>query len=60
MNRKRAWIALLPALLLVGVVLAQSGAYDLSWWTVDNGGETYMAGGRFRLGGKPGESGKAV
>jgi len=49
---KRRLLPLLIAVaLLATVVLAQSGPYDLSWWTVDDGGETYMEGGRFRLGG---------
>jgi len=49
---KRRILPLLIAVALLGaVVLAQSGPYGLSWWTVDNGGETYMEGGRFRLGG---------
>jgi len=30
--------ALIASLLLVTVVLAQSGGYSLNWWTVDGGG----------------------
>lgn len=36
--------------LLSGVALAQGG-YDLSWWTVDGGGETFSTGGGYSLGG---------
>jgi hypothetical protein len=37
-------------LLLAGVALAQSGAYDVSWWTVDGGGATFSHGGGYALG----------
>jgi hypothetical protein len=48
MNKKRfaAVILLLVAcLLLAGVVHAQSGGYDLTWSTIDNGGGTSFSGG---------------
>jgi LPXTG-site transpeptidase (sortase) family protein len=51
----------LPVFLLVVVfflpmiVLAQSGGYDISWWTVDSGGETFSTGGTYRLGGTIGQ-----
>jgi hypothetical protein len=48
---RRIWPLLTALFLLGSVALAQSGAYDLSWWTVDNGGGTWSSGGRFRLGG---------
>src|SRR5512134_3654394 len=37
------------------IVLAQSGGYDLSWWTVDGGGATFSTGGTYRLGGTIGQ-----
>jgi LPXTG-site transpeptidase (sortase) family protein len=37
------------------IVLAQSGGYDLSWWTVDGGGATFSTGGSYRLGGTIGQ-----
>jgi len=44
-------VLVLAALLLVaGGAAAQSG-YDLSWWTVDNGGYTFATGGDYSLGG---------
>jgi len=49
--RHRILPPLIAVLLLAAVALAQSGPYLLDWWTVDNGGATYMEGGRFRLGG---------
>ena len=33
-------LSLVVLALLVAVALAQSGGYDLSWWTVDGGGST--------------------
>jgi len=39
-------LALALALLVAGVVLAQTGGgYDLTWWTVDGGGGTVEGGG---------------
>lgn len=60
--RDRILPLLLALLLLAGPVLVASTAQgppegpqqvpdDVSWHTVDNGGATYMQGGRFRLGG---------
>jgi LPXTG-site transpeptidase (sortase) family protein len=51
----------LPVLLLAVlfslpvIVLAQSGGYDLSWWTVDGGGATFSTGGAYSLGGTIGQ-----
>ena len=41
---------MLGLLLLVSVTFAQGG-YDLSWWTVDGGGQTFSTGGDYGLGG---------
>jgi hypothetical protein len=42
--------------LLAGIALAQSGnGYDLSWNTVDGGGQTFSTGGRYTLGGTIGQ-----
>ena len=38
------------------VALAQSGGYDLSWWTVDGGGATFSGGGGYSLGGTAGQA----
>jgi LPXTG-site transpeptidase (sortase) family protein len=51
----------LPVLLLAVlfslpvIVLAQSGGYNLSWWTVDGGGATFSTGDTYRLGGTIGQ-----
>ena len=37
------------------VALAQSGGYDLSWFTVDGGGATFSQGGGYSLGGTAGQ-----
>ncbi len=45
-------------LLALGVaasVYAQSGGYDLTWNTVDNGGVTFSSGGGYELGGSIGQ-----
>ena len=41
-------------LLLAGTVAAQGG-YDLSWWTVDDGGYAFSTGGIYSLGGTAGQ-----
>lgn len=41
---------------LGAAALAQSGGYDLSWWTVDGGGATFSAGGPYTLGGTIGQA----
>ena len=38
-----------------GHQVARSG-YDLSWWTVDGGGYTFMTGGGYSLGGTAGQA----
>ena len=48
--RKAPLLALAALLLLAGVAVAQEG-YNLSWWTVDGGGQTFSAGGSYSLGG---------
>lgn len=50
-------VFLLAALFLLptAIVLAQSGGYNISWWTVDGGGETFSTGGAYRLGGTIGQ-----
>ena len=45
---------MLGLLLLVSVTFAQ-GSYDLSWWTVDGGGQTFSNGGDYTLGGAIGQ-----
>jgi hypothetical protein len=59
MKQRKASTRLLAAsLLLLAVVpvLAQSGGeYDLSWSTVDGGGETFSSGGVYSLGGTIGQ-----
>jgi hypothetical protein len=51
-----ATAALLALLLLASVALAQEGCpYDLSWSTVDGGGQTFSSGGAYRLGGTIGQ-----
>ncbi|MBN2149618.1 MAG: hypothetical protein JW726_19680 [Anaerolineales bacterium] len=48
---------LLGALALGGVVHAQTGGgYDLSWFTIDSGGETFSSGGGYSLGGTIGQA----
>jgi len=42
------------ALLLGGAALAQEG-YDLSWWTIDGGGQTFSTGDGYSLGGAIGQ-----
>jgi hypothetical protein len=58
-------INVLPTLailfLLVGAALqhvqlaAAPAGYDLSWWTVDGGGNTWSTGGAYALGGASGQ-----
>jgi len=48
--------ALLALLLVTSVALAQEGGpYDLSWSTVDSGGQTFSSGGAYELGGTIGQ-----
>ncbi|MBN2149294.1 MAG: hypothetical protein JW726_18040 [Anaerolineales bacterium] len=52
-----ALVVLLCALALGGVVHAQTGGgYDLSWFTIDSGGETFSTGGGYSLGGTIGQA----
>jgi hypothetical protein len=51
MRRVTILLTLAILLFLAGSVLAQSGdRYDLSWWTVDGGGDTFSTGGNYTLG----------
>ncbi|HNS50855.1 MAG TPA: hypothetical protein PKO09_06690 [Anaerolineae bacterium] len=53
-----ALVALLA--LLAGPSRARSGSgYDLSWWSVDGGGETFVGGGMHSAGGSLSLSGTA-
>jgi uncharacterized membrane protein len=64
-RRRQACLALamasllLPVSLVLGLVApaaAQSGGdYDLTWSTVDGGGETFSVGGDYSLGGTAGQ-----
>jgi len=62
-------LALCLLALLAGVALAQGGyqvarsgyqvarsGYDLSWWTVDGGGQTFSVGGNYSLAGTIGQA----
>ena len=42
-------------LLAVSLVPLAQGEYQLSWWTVDGGGETFSTGGGYSLGGTIGQ-----
>jgi len=48
-------LAAIPLLLMVLTAMAQSGDYNLSWWTVDGGGHTFSTGGDYTLGGTIGQ-----
>jgi hypothetical protein len=50
-------VFLLAALFLLpaAIAFAQSGGYDISWWTVDGGGATFSTGGAYSLGGTIGQ-----
>ena len=66
MNHKSLVLAtfllLIVATLASGIpALAQSGGYDLSWWTVSGGGVTGQTGaGGYSLGGTSGQPSAAV
>ena len=55
----RRWVVLLIVagmlLLPLGLVGLAQGGYDLSWWTVDGGGQMYSVGGGYELGGTIGQ-----
>jgi len=42
-------------LLLMGLVGLAQGGYELTWWTVDGGGQMYSVGGGYELGGTIGQ-----
>jgi hypothetical protein len=50
---KAIWI--LAALLLLAVGVAAQGRYDMSWWTVDGGGQALAAGQAYSLAGTIGQ-----
>jgi len=52
-------VLLAVLLLLAGAALAQSGAFDLSWWSVGGGG-MWSVGGGFALGGTIGQADAGV
>jgi hypothetical protein len=49
----------LALLILTGIVWAQTG-YDLTWWTVDGGAETFSGGGSYILNGAVGQPDASV
>jgi hypothetical protein len=58
-SRGRTWLLVDGCCLLllaaaVPLALAQTD-YDLSWWTVDGGGQMYSVGGGYELGGTIGQ-----
>ena len=56
MNRDvRATVRALGTLLFVCVSVASAEDYDLNWWTIDGGGETWCIGGDFELSGTIGQ-----
>ena len=58
MSRATAFSLVAILLLLAGVALVQAqvgGGYDLTWSTVDGGGDTYSTGGGYTLGGTAGQ-----
>lgn len=55
MKRTMVSLTLAVLLLFVSVALAQSGGYDLSWFTVDGGGGMWSTGGGYALAGTAGQ-----
>ncbi len=57
MLRKWALPLLAAAMLMApaGLIALAQGGYELSWWTVDGGGQTYSSGGGYELGGTIGQ-----
>ncbi len=57
MNKKRLVLLVTLLLCLTSFLLgmSQSGGYDLFWWTVDGGGDTFSQGGEYSLGGTIGQ-----
>ena len=56
-----ALLATASLLLAAGLALAQTGgSYDLSWNTVDSGGNTFSNGGSFSLGSTIGQADAGV
>ncbi len=55
MNKRRVATVLVIALGPVAAVVALAQDFDLSWHTIDGGGETFSAGGDFRLSGTIGQ-----
>jgi hypothetical protein len=48
--------ALLGLLIVLSTALAHAeDGYDLSWWTVDGGGQSFSSDGRYSLGGTSGQ-----
>jgi hypothetical protein len=61
MRRTAILLGLAALLLLASVALAQSGnGYDLTWNTVDGGGDTFSSGGDYSLGGTIGQADAGV
>lgn len=57
MKRATILLALLALLLASGAALAQKAEpYDLTWNTIDGGGQTFGHGGTYLLGGTIGQS----
>lgn len=48
-------VALACLLVVSAVLAATSDDYDLSWWTVDAGGQSFSSDGRYSLGGTTGQ-----
>ncbi|MBN1661360.1 MAG: hypothetical protein JXA93_23415 [Anaerolineae bacterium] len=59
MKKMRRWVFLLLGvgvlLLPLGLVGVAQGGYELSWWTVDGGGQMVSLGGGYELGGTIGQ-----
>ena len=56
MKRTAVLFSLAAFLLLTAVTAAQGSTYDLSWWTVDGGGDTFSTSGGYELGGTAGQA----
>jgi hypothetical protein len=58
MKKKYILLILYLVILILGLtspVLAETNAYDLSWWTVDSGGATGLTAGSYTLSGTAGQ-----